>query len=261
MQPTAEGAPVGLGDRQRFGEPAGDGGVVGGDAGEGLGRQLLPEAVGQRAAMRPQRREQRAVVGRVGDDRHIGVVLGRRAQHGRAAYVDVLDRGRVVAAGAAHLLERVEVDDREVDRADAVRLHGRRVPGVVADRQQAAMHGRVQRLDAAVHDLGEAGQVGYVARSNARRGDGLRRAAGRNELDLHGRQLGSEPGEPGLVGDGDQSAADGDEIGRGDLLGGDGHRQGSGTAGGRLRLTQKGGNGNRCLGVHAGETPVDLGEL
>ena len=40
-------------------------------------------------------------------------------------------------------------------RGDAVLRHHRIVDAATAE--QAAMHARVQRLDAAVHDLGEAG--------------------------------------------------------------------------------------------------------
>jgi hypothetical protein len=53
--------------------------------------------------------------------------------------------------GAAHhrLLERVEVRDQQVDRADLVRVHRRGVVGIVAHREQPAVDQRVERLDAA----------------------------------------------------------------------------------------------------------------
>ena len=156
-------------DLQRFGEPAGDRRIIGGGAGKGLGRQLLAEIQRQRAEIHLQRIEHRGIVGGVGDDGDIGVVLGRGADHRRAADVDVLDDRRVVGAGAADLLERVEVDDDEIDRLDAVIVHRLGVLGVVAHAEQAAMHRRVQRLDAAVHDLGKAGELGDVAAPAGRR--------------------------------------------------------------------------------------------
>ena len=48
----------------------------------------------------------------------------------------------IVGAGAADFLEGVEIDDQEIDRLDAVLVHGRRVLGVVADAEQPAMHRR-----------------------------------------------------------------------------------------------------------------------
>ena len=50
--------------------------------------------------------------------------------------------------------------------------------------EQAAMDARVQRLDAPVHHLGEAGDVGDLAApAGRRRASALRGAAGRDELD------------------------------------------------------------------------------
>ena len=51
----------------------------------------------------------------------------------------------------------IEVDADEVDRLDAVLLHRGDVLGVVAQGEQAAVDFGMQRLDPAVHHLGEAG--------------------------------------------------------------------------------------------------------
>ena len=171
-------------DVERLGEPAGDRRVIGGGAGKGLGRQLLAEIAATALPMFISSAfEHRGIVGRVGDDGDIGVVLGRGADHRRAADVDVLDDRGIVGAGAADFLERVEIDDDEVDRLDAVLAHRRRMLGIVAHAEQPAMHRRMQRLDAAVHDLGKAGELGDVAHGDAGLGDRLGRAAGRDQLD------------------------------------------------------------------------------
>ena len=60
--------------------------------------------------------------------------------------------------------------------------------GVVAQRQQAAVDHRVQRLDPAVEHLGEAGQRGDVAHRQAGRAQRRRGAAGRDQLDAAGGQ-------------------------------------------------------------------------
>ena len=59
LQPAAEGAPGRMLDLEHLGEPAGDRRIVGGGAGEGLGRQLLAEIQRQRAEIHLQRIEHR----------------------------------------------------------------------------------------------------------------------------------------------------------------------------------------------------------
>ncbi len=96
------------------------------------------------------------------------MVLRRGADHRGAADVDVLDAVFVTGAFVDGRLERVEVDHQQVDRRDAVRLHRIGMLLVVADREQAAMHLGMQRLDPAVHHFGKAGEVGDVATLAAR---------------------------------------------------------------------------------------------
>ncbi len=58
-----------------------------------------------------------------GQDRDVGVVLGGRADQGRAADVDVFDRvgeGRVGSGDRG--LERIKVDDDQVDRQEPLAL-------------------------------------------------------------------------------------------------------------------------------------------
>ena len=67
-------------------------------------------------------------------------------------------------AGPRHRrLERVEGDDDQVDRRDAVARQRLQVRGHVAAGQDAAVDLRVQRLHPAVEHLGEAGDLGHVA--------------------------------------------------------------------------------------------------
>ena len=87
-------------------------------------------------------------------------VLGGRAHEARPADVDLLDQRveRRVGVGRGPG-ERIQVHDHEIDHRDAV-LRGRvAIGGDRAARQDAAVDHRVQRLDAAVHHLGEAGDV------------------------------------------------------------------------------------------------------
>ncbi len=92
------------------------------------------------------------------------MVLGRRADHRRAADVDILDD--LVARGAARdrRLERVEVDDDEIDRSDPVLVHRRFVLVIVADPEQAAVNLGVKGLHPPVHHLRKAGKFTNVTR-------------------------------------------------------------------------------------------------
>ena len=74
---------------------------------------------GEREAAGGDGREHVGVAVRRGDDRDRGVVLGRGADHRRAADVDLLDALVGARAGRHGLRERVEVGDHQVERLDA----------------------------------------------------------------------------------------------------------------------------------------------
>lgn len=139
------------------GEPAGDGRIILRGQGIGLGGEAL--AVFQRGfASRDH-----GIVGGIGDDRDEGVVLGGGAHHRGAADIDILDNLVAACALGDGLGEGVEVDHDQVDHADRMFAGRSHVAGIIAHREQAAMDDRVQRLDAAIHHLGKAGEVGDVA--------------------------------------------------------------------------------------------------
>ena len=73
-----------------LGEPGGDGRVVGGRPRERLGGELASERQ-RRAAVRLHLGDEPGILRRVGEDGDAGVVLGRRADHGGAADVHLLD--------------------------------------------------------------------------------------------------------------------------------------------------------------------------
>ena len=170
-------------------EPAGDRGVVAGGVGERLGGERLARAEREPPVGVDELLQHRVVHLRAGDDGREAVVLRGRADHRRAADVDVLDHlvvGRAALRGGA--LERVEVHADQVDELDLLLLGGEHVVGVVAQREDARVELRVQRLDAAAHDLGEAGEVLDRAHLQARLLELAGGAAGGDELD-------AEPGE------------------------------------------------------------------
>src|SRR5690606_1285270 len=153
------------------------------------------------------------VVGRVYDHAHAAfrraVILGGGAQHGGTADVDVLDGVGKGAAGLGDgLAERIEVDDQQIDAIDAVLFNGLQVFGAVAAGQQAAVDLGMQRLDAAVQDLGRAGVLGHFGDVQAGLRQQLGGAAGGQEAHAAlGQRLG-EFDNTGFVGDRKKSCLD-----------------------------------------------------
>jgi hypothetical protein len=115
-------------------EEAGDRGVVVGGVGEDLGRKLAAHL--GREPVRAEQLEHLRIVGGVHDRQHELVILGGGAEHRGAADVDVLYRivERHAGPGNGHL-ERVQVHGDEVDRHDAVLLHGGQMLGPVPSRE------------------------------------------------------------------------------------------------------------------------------
>ncbi len=165
-------------------------------------------AQGQVGAARPSaRRDHLGQVGRLGADADIAVVLGRRADHRRAADVDVLDAG-VVSRRRRPPSPRTGRGSRTADRCR--RCRGR--PWPWRGRARRAPPSRppwtigCRVLHPAVHHLGEAGQVGDVLDRQAGRGDRRLGAAGGDQLDAQLVQGAGRLDQAGLVGDRDQRA-------------------------------------------------------
>ena len=156
--------------------------------------------------------QHRRVIGRIANDDHVLVVLGRRTQHGRTADVDVFDRVFQLALVFGHgLLERIQVHHDQIDGRDAVLFQGLHVFRKIAPRQDPAMHLRMQRLDAAVQHFREAGVIGDFGHLHAIVGQHLGGAAGRKNFDAQRRQRAREIEYTRLVGDGNQGLFDHDE--------------------------------------------------
>ena len=198
----------------RVGEPVGDRRIVGGRARIGFLRELAACGEARRAIVGGQFTENDVVILDIDDDGDIVVVLGGGADHGGAADVDVLDAILVGRALRDSGLEGIEVHDEQIDLRDVVREHGGFMLGVFADREQAAVHLGMQRLDTAVHHFRKAGEIGYVDDLEAGIGQRLARAAGRDEFDAALGQRACEVDQAGLVGNGNQRAGDAAEVGR-----------------------------------------------
>ncbi len=138
----------------------------------------------------------------------MGVVLGRGADHGGPADIDVFHAVIIARARGDGRLEGVEVDDDQVDGADVMGVHCGTVLGIVAPGEDPAVDFRVQGFHPPVHDLGEARMVRDFRDRHAGLGECAGRAAGGQDLDIVTGERRAELGQPRLVGNGDEGARD-----------------------------------------------------
>ncbi len=180
-----------------------------------MGKRLLrePEAgSGADAAARAgELLEYARVVAGIGHDRDMLVVLGRAADHGRAADVDVLDRVGQPAIGPGDgFAEGIEIDGHEIDARDARLLQGFHVRARIAAGEYAAVHLRMQGLHPAVQHLGKTRVVrdlGHREPGAPQEGCG---AAGRDQPDTQRRKPAREIDDAGLVGNAEERELDHD---------------------------------------------------
>ena len=184
-------------------EPVGDHSVVCRGRGEGFARELAASLRADGARAR-ELLENAVVVGGIDDHHDVLVVLRGRANHRRAADVDVLDRLFERAVARGHARERVEVDADEIDRADAVLVELATMGLEVAPRENAAVDLRVQRLDTAVQDLRRACVIAHIDDRHTAVTQRARRAAGREQAHAERAQTARELYEPALVADAEQ---------------------------------------------------------
>src|SRR5699024_10309944 len=143
---------------------------------------------------------------------HAVVFLRRRADHGGASDIDLLDALLLPGAGGHGVGKGVQVGDHEVDRGDLEFLELAPVGVLTTVGEDAGVDARVQGLDPAVEAFGEFGE--FFHRGDRHAGHGDHRGGGPGGDDLHagGVQGLGKFGQADLVEDGDQGAADGDEI-------------------------------------------------
>ncbi len=91
------------------------------------------------------------------------IVLRCRADHGRAANIDIFDRFLKRASLSGHSrLKRVEVDDDHIDGFDSVNLHLLYVSGMVPPAKQSPMDLWMEGFHAAIHHLRKTGLFGHI---------------------------------------------------------------------------------------------------
>ena len=151
---------LGAGGRDDPAEVIGDGLVV--RAGRAKGREGEPAPILEGGSSRVSNGgDQFVVLLGAGQDGHVGVVLGGRADQAGPADIDVFDRFGPGCVGTGDRgLEWIKVDDDEVDRQETLSLEGGKVFGLVAPRQDSAVDLGMQGLDPAAEYFGLAGVFG-----------------------------------------------------------------------------------------------------
>ena len=186
-----------------------DGGIVGGRVLERFQRQSPAQGEAGGAIVLLQVRQHVIVLVRRAYHGHVRKILGRGAQHGHAADVDVCQRfvqGEV--AVSRHGLEGVQVDDDQIDERQAVRGGVRHLFGPVALGEDAAVQAGMQGLDPAVEHLRQAGHVFHGHDRNAAFAQGGSGAAGGQNFDVVAPQLLDKGNDALLVRYADEGAPD-----------------------------------------------------
>ena len=184
----------------------GNGAVVGRGVLEGARGQIAAQRRRHAARVVAQRLKHPRIVLAAGEHTDPGVVLGRRAQHARAADVDGLDRRGELAVGIGdRRLEGVQIDYEQIDGRDAVFGHQRIV--AAAAPEQRAVNLRMQRLDPPVHNLGKARVRGDFGNAQTRVHQPAISASRREQFDALLRQGRGEFDDSALVRDTQQRAA------------------------------------------------------
>ena len=151
-------------------------------------------------ARRLQLGQHAVIIRRIDNDHHILRVFGRRAKHGRAADVDVLNR---FIEGHAGLFdgraEGIQVDDDHIDRLHAELLQLLHVFGIITHGKQTRVNRRVQRLHAPIKAFRETGHVAHAGDGNPRLLNRLHRAAGGEQGHALIRQTASQFHNAGLI--------------------------------------------------------------
>ena len=166
---------------ERLPHPARNRHIVFGGVPKRQRRQDLPFR--EREPTRAYCRQHTVVAERIDHHRHGGVVLRGCAHHGRAADIDLLDAFVGVGTGSHRLAERIQVHHHEIESLDAEFLQRGGMLGFAQIGQQSGVDARVQRLDAAVENLGKAGELLHRCHRNTGARNGFGGRTGRHDGD------------------------------------------------------------------------------
>lgn len=179
--------------------------VVGAGELENLDREIDPLGQGDRTTGHHLLRHP-AVVIRISDHDHALVILGRGAEHGRTAHVDVLD-GHFPGTGETSdgYFERVQIHHDHVHHLDPeIGEHATMLWRSL--RQHAGQNAGVERLDASLETFGEVRDLIHVHDWHVMFAQEFRRPTGRDDFPAQSVKTPRELIDPVLVRDTDDDA-------------------------------------------------------
>src|SRR5919204_1228797 len=132
------------------------------------------------------------------------VILGRRTKQRDPTDVDRFDRLGMARPGRNRLTEGIEVDDDQVDQWQLAVGELLEMARLIAARQDAGMHRRMQGLPPAAEQLGESGELRKAVNGTAGFLKNAFRPAGGIHRDLEIGQAAGEVDQARLVGDAQQ---------------------------------------------------------
>mmetsp|Transcript_22535 Transcript_22535/g.36534 ORF Transcript_22535/g.36534 Transcript_22535/m.36534 type:complete len:972 (-) Transcript_22535:1500-4415(-) len=189
--------------------------VIGRRPGIGRLRQTLPQGIAGLPAIGLHLGQNSGIILNIDHHRHKPMVLRRRADHRRAANVDILDHFGIFRPFGHGFFKRIEVHNDQIDGTNLMGLHRGHVVVVVAQGKQTAMDHGMQCLDAAIHHLGKTGHLGHVLDVQPRRAQRRCRTARAQQFNPVTRQCGGKLHQPRLVGHRDQGTVQRGKVGHG----------------------------------------------
>ncbi len=193
--------------RNQAAKVVGDHAVIGGGVLEGFNREVETSLKGQRAFVSIHLFNNGVVVTALYHNRHVFMVLGSGAHHGRATDIDILygvfQRASFTGNGRG---KGIKVHYHHIDRIDAMLSHDPII--LTATAKNAAVDFRVQRLYTSIHHFREAGVIGHFGYRQAFICQQAGSTAGGEQLHAALGECLSEFDDTGLIRNTEQSAAD-----------------------------------------------------
>src|SRR5437870_978019 len=100
----------------------------------------------ERAIVLPQFSKNRIVIFGIDDDADMFMILCRGTNHARSADIDIFNDFLEGRAARDRCLERIEIDDDEIDRYDTVLFHLGDMFGIISLREDSAVDFRMKRF-------------------------------------------------------------------------------------------------------------------
>ena len=129
---------------------------------ERFAKQAKASCRRERAVIRLQFGHDRIVIFGVDDHADVLMIFRRGADHARPADVYVFNDFLEGRAARDRCLERIEIDDDEIDRHDTVLFHLGDMFGIISLREDSAVDFRMKRFNTAIHHFGKTGELRNV---------------------------------------------------------------------------------------------------